>query len=248
MQLQVGMVLEGKVTGITKFGAFVALPDGKSGLVHISEIANTFVNDVHDYVQDGQEVKVKVIGIADDGKINLSIKKAEAPEQPPRQSRPARPYAGQQQQRSGNYNSYRQSVPRATDPLTTPALKISSSTSCRSPTAAWRTTRCTPTIAPEGAADKLIKRRAASLCSAPLFYASGRSCGFCINIVPAAFKRRAFLFYSLIFSASRAFSSDASALSSSRRRTGGRGGAGAAACRRRRRSGCCCAGGAEGSR
>ena len=52
MQLQVGMVTEGKVTGITKFGAFVALPDGKSGLVHISEIANTFVNDVHDYVQD----------------------------------------------------------------------------------------------------------------------------------------------------------------------------------------------------
>ena len=116
MQLQVGMVLEGKVTGITKFGAFVALPDGKSGLVHISEIANTFVNDVHDYVQDGQEVKVKVIGIADDGKINLSIKKAEAPEQPPRQSRPARPYAGQQQQRSCNYNSYRQSVPRANGP------------------------------------------------------------------------------------------------------------------------------------
>ena len=57
MQLQVGMVTEGKVTGITKFGAFVALPDGKSGLVHISEIANTFVNDVHDYVQDGQTVK-----------------------------------------------------------------------------------------------------------------------------------------------------------------------------------------------
>ena len=84
MQLQVGMVTEGKVTGITKFGAFVALPDGKSGLVHISEIANTFVNDVHDYVQDGQTVKVKVIGIGDDGKINLSIKKAEdpAPRQP----------------------------------------------------------------------------------------------------------------------------------------------------------------------
>ena len=64
MQLQVGMVTEGKVTGITKFGAFVALPEGKSGLVHISEIANTFVNDVHDYVQDGQTVKVKVIGIS----------------------------------------------------------------------------------------------------------------------------------------------------------------------------------------
>ena len=83
MQLQVGMVTEGKVTGITKFGAFVALPEGKSGLVHISEIANTFVNDVHDYVQDGQTVKVKVIGISPDGKINLSIKKAE--EQPRQQ-------------------------------------------------------------------------------------------------------------------------------------------------------------------
>ena len=83
MQLQVGMVIEGKVTGITKFGAFVALPEGKSGLVHISEIANTFVNDVHDYVQDGQTVKVKIIGIGDDGKINLSIKKADehAPQQ-----------------------------------------------------------------------------------------------------------------------------------------------------------------------
>ena len=91
MQLQVGMVLEGKVTGITKFGAFVALPDGKSGLVHISEIANTFVNDVHDYVQDGQTVKVKIIGIADDGKINLSIKQAmPRPQRPGRREAPAR--------------------------------------------------------------------------------------------------------------------------------------------------------------
>ncbi len=115
MQLQVGMVLEGKVTGITKFGAFVALPDGKSGLVHISEIANTFVNDVHDYVQDGQTVKVKIIGIADDGKINLSIKKAEAPEaEVPRQSRAPRAYSGQQARPSTH--SYRQSVPRANGP------------------------------------------------------------------------------------------------------------------------------------
>ena len=94
MQLQVGMVIEGKVTGITKFGAFVALPEGKSGLVHISEIANTFVNDVHDYVQDGQTVKVKIIGIGDDGKINLSIKKAEDPAPQQRQDRrPPRPAA-----------------------------------------------------------------------------------------------------------------------------------------------------------
>ena len=57
MELQVGSILEGKVTSITKFGAFVALDNGKSGLVHISEIANTFVNDVHDFLQEGQTVK-----------------------------------------------------------------------------------------------------------------------------------------------------------------------------------------------
>ena len=59
MEPQVGSILEGKVTSITKFGAFVALDNGKSGLVHISEIANTFVNDVHDYLQEGQAVKAK---------------------------------------------------------------------------------------------------------------------------------------------------------------------------------------------
>ena len=111
MQLQVGMVTEGKVTGITKFGAFVALPEGKSGLVHISEIANTFVNDVHDYVQDGQTVKVKVIGISLDGKINLSIKKAE--EQPRPERRPPRPQS--QQQPRQPYGS-RQPMPRANGP------------------------------------------------------------------------------------------------------------------------------------
>ena len=115
MELQVGSILEGKVTSITKFGAFVALGGGRSGLVHISEIANSFVNDVHDYVQDGQTVKVKIIGIADDGKINLSIKKAEAPEaEEPRQSRAPRAYSGQQARPSTH--SYRQSVPRANGP------------------------------------------------------------------------------------------------------------------------------------
>lgn len=80
MQPIVGEIFEGKITGITKFGAFVSLPDGKNGLVHISEIANTYVNDVHDHVNEGQTVKVKVIGINEAGKINLSIKKAETPD------------------------------------------------------------------------------------------------------------------------------------------------------------------------
>ena len=108
------MVIEGKITGITKFGAFVALPEGKSGLVHISEIANTFVNDVHDYVQDGQTVKVKIIGIGDDGKINLSIKKADehAPQQRQDQ-RPPRPASAAQPRQ---YGGPRQAVPRANGP------------------------------------------------------------------------------------------------------------------------------------
>lgn len=77
MGLEIGSILEGKVTGITKFGAFVSLPEGKSGLVHISEIANSYVNDVNEHLQLGQSVKVKVLNVTEDGKINLSIKKAE---------------------------------------------------------------------------------------------------------------------------------------------------------------------------
>lgn len=79
MQLNVGEVLEGKVTGITKFGAFVSLPGGKSGLVHISEIANGYVRDISQYVQTGMTVKVKILSINGE-KLNLSMKKAE--EQP----------------------------------------------------------------------------------------------------------------------------------------------------------------------
>ena len=82
MELTVGEVLEGKVTGIAKFGAFVALDGGRSGLVHISEVANTFVSDVNEYLKVGQTVKVKVIGISDEGRINLSIKRALEPPKP----------------------------------------------------------------------------------------------------------------------------------------------------------------------
>ena len=84
MALEVGEVFEGKVTGITKFGAFVAMPDGKNGLVHISEIANTYVNDINEFVKEGQVVKVRVIGIGDGGKVNLSMKQAEPRPQRPR--------------------------------------------------------------------------------------------------------------------------------------------------------------------
>ena len=97
MGLEVGAVVEGKVTGITKFGAFVALPDGRSGLVHISEVADTYVREVADHLSVGQTVRVRVLSIGRDGKINLSVKQAaERPPEPrrnapPRQSRPVPP-------------------------------------------------------------------------------------------------------------------------------------------------------------
>ena len=92
MEFGVGSILEGKVTGLTKFGAFVSLPEGKSGLVHISEIAYSYVNDVKDYLKEGQEVKVKVIGINTRSSVNLSIKKAMDP--PPRPAGQGRPMGG----------------------------------------------------------------------------------------------------------------------------------------------------------
>lgn len=72
MELAVGTIISGKVTAITKFGAFVSLPGGKSGLVHISEVAAAFVSDVHDYLTEGQEVTVKILSVSPEGKINLS--------------------------------------------------------------------------------------------------------------------------------------------------------------------------------
>lgn len=75
MGIEVGSVLEGKVTGIKSFGAFVALPEGKNGLVHISEVSNAYVEDINTVLKEGEAVKVKVLSIAEDGKIALSIKR-----------------------------------------------------------------------------------------------------------------------------------------------------------------------------
>ena len=77
MSIVAGDILDGVVTGITKFGAFVELPGGKTGLVHISEVADAYVKDVKDYLKDSDKVKVKVISIDEKGKIGLSIKQAQ---------------------------------------------------------------------------------------------------------------------------------------------------------------------------
>ncbi|MBQ2944111.1 MAG: S1 RNA-binding domain-containing protein [Ruminococcus sp.] len=74
MKPEIGQIYEGKITSITNFGAFVSLPDGPDGMVHISEVSDRFVKDIHDVCNVGDTVKVKVISIAENGKIALSIK------------------------------------------------------------------------------------------------------------------------------------------------------------------------------
>ncbi len=78
VSLKVGSIVEGVVTGITNFGAFVLLPSGETGLVHISEVADSYVKDINEHLQKKDKVKVKVLNVNDDGKIGLSIKRAQS--------------------------------------------------------------------------------------------------------------------------------------------------------------------------
>ena len=87
MELTVGAVLEGKVKSITNFGAFIALPENKTGMVHISEVANAYVSDIRQHLTEGQDVKVMIIS-RENGKTNLSIKRTLPPPAKPQSSRP----------------------------------------------------------------------------------------------------------------------------------------------------------------
>lgn len=109
MQLEIGKIYTGKVKGITQYGAFVDIDGGGSGMVHISEIANTFVNEIRDHLTENQEVKVKVIGINEAGKVSLSIKRAVPNPEP--QQKPKR----QNDNRRGKPNIYepKKSVPQS---------------------------------------------------------------------------------------------------------------------------------------
>ena len=100
MELTVGTVLEGKVKSITNFGAFISLPENKTGMVHISEVANAYVSDIRQHLTEGQDVKVVIIG-NENGKINLSIKRLE-----PRQPREGAPRQG------GNFRQGNSGAPR----------------------------------------------------------------------------------------------------------------------------------------
>ena len=83
MAIEVGNIFEGRVTGVKPFGAFVALPEGRVGMVHISEVSNEYVQDIATVLHDGDTVKVQVINVAPDGKIALSIKRLLPPAPPP---------------------------------------------------------------------------------------------------------------------------------------------------------------------
>jgi S1 RNA binding domain protein len=108
MELTVGAILEGKVKSITNFGAFIALPENKTGMVHISEVANAYVSDIRQHLTEGQDVKVVVIG-NENGKINLSIKRLEPkPVRENNNPRPAgnfRPNNNAPRREGGNFRS-----------------------------------------------------------------------------------------------------------------------------------------------
>ena len=108
MELTVGAVLEGKVKSITNFGAFIALPENKTGMVHISEVANAYVSDIRQHLTEGQDVKVMVIG-TDNGKNNLSIKRLEP--KPQRENGP-REYRGNAPRREGAPNRAPRNAPQ----------------------------------------------------------------------------------------------------------------------------------------
>lgn len=111
MQLEVGKIYEGKVTGITKFGAFIELEKGVTGMVHISEVANTYVSEIKDHLTEGQTVKVKLLSLGDNGKISLSIKKAlPAPE------RKQNPRGQRGERADGTRNGSRSDEPRRSAP------------------------------------------------------------------------------------------------------------------------------------
>ena len=129
MEFTVGTILEGKVKSITNFGAFVALPENKTGMVHISEVANAYVSDIRQHLTEGQDVKVVIIG-TDNGKINLSIKRLE-PRQP-RENNGPRQGGGFRQNRDNRENNgaprqgahpQGQNRPQRSAPLPPPAPK-----------------------------------------------------------------------------------------------------------------------------
>ena len=117
MELTVGAIVEGKVKSITKFGAFISLPENQTGMVHISEVANSYVSDIRQHLTEGQDVKVVVISL-ENGKVNLSIKRLQP--KPQRENAPQREFAPRRENRPGFEG---RPAPKAAAPVAPPAPK-----------------------------------------------------------------------------------------------------------------------------
>ncbi len=112
MQFEEGAIVSGKVTGLTDFGAFLELEGGKTGMIHISEVASNYVKDIREHISVGQEVKAKVISVSPEGKISLSIRKLN--DQPKEQQRPQRPQKPKSERRPANvWNGQKSNAPAA---------------------------------------------------------------------------------------------------------------------------------------
>ena len=111
MQLEIGKIYTGKVKGITQYGAFVDIDGGGNGMVHISEIANTFVSEIREHLTEGQDVRVKVIGINEAGKVSLSIKKAI--EETGAQEKPIRPAPPKERRSKPNVWEPKKTIPQS---------------------------------------------------------------------------------------------------------------------------------------
>ncbi len=112
MQFEEGAIVSGKVTGLTDFGAFLELEGGKTGMIHISEVASNYVKDIREHISVGQEVKAKIISVSPEGKISLSIRKLN--DQPKEQQRPQRPQKPRSERRPANvWNGQKSSAPAA---------------------------------------------------------------------------------------------------------------------------------------
>lgn len=112
MQIEEGAVVSGKVTGLTDFGAFVEIEDGKTGMIHISEVAPNYVKDIREHLSVGQEVRAKVISVSPEGKISLSIRKLDDQTES-REHKPQRPFKPKTERRSAPqvWNGQKSSAP-----------------------------------------------------------------------------------------------------------------------------------------
>lgn len=112
MQIEEGAIVNGKITGLTDFGAFVELEGGKTGMIHISEVAANYVKDIKEHLTVGQEIKTKVISVTPDGKISLSIRKLnDQPKEKEKEQRPQRPQKPRGERRPPVWNGQKSNAP-----------------------------------------------------------------------------------------------------------------------------------------